>query len=111
MADDFTATDEDYPLMQHSAQQQLRQLIEQIERLEEEKKALSSDIKDKFDEAKGLGFDVKVMRKVIALRKVSSAEREESEMLIDTYLHALGMLGDTPLGKAAVAREFGEATA
>jgi uncharacterized protein (UPF0335 family) len=83
--------------LQSSAQKQLRQLIEQIERLEEEKKALSGDIRDKFAEAKGLGFDVKVMRKVISLRKKTRTEREEEDSILDVYLHALGMLdGATP---------------
>jgi uncharacterized protein (UPF0335 family) len=81
--------------LQSSAQKQLRQLIEQIERLEEEKKALSGDIRDKFAEAKGLGFDVKVMRKVISLRKKTSTEREEEESILSVYLHALGMLDAT----------------
>jgi uncharacterized protein (UPF0335 family) len=80
--------------LQSSAQKQLRQLIEQIERLEEEKKALSGDIRDKFAEAKGLGFDVKVMRKVISLRKKTRTEREEEDSLLTVYLHALGMLAD-----------------
>ena len=65
--------------LQVSAQKQLLQLIEQIERLEEEKKALAGDIRDKFAEAKGLGFDVKVMRKVISLRKKTRTEREEED--------------------------------
>jgi uncharacterized protein (UPF0335 family) len=80
--------------LQASAQKQLQQLIEQIERLEEEKKALSGDIRDKFAEAKGLGFDVKVMRKVISLRRKTSTEREEEESILTVYLHALGMLSD-----------------
>jgi uncharacterized protein (UPF0335 family) len=80
--------------LQSSAQKQLRQLIEQIERLEEEKKALSGDIRDKFAEAKGLGFDVKVMRKVISLRKKTRTEREEEDSVLSVYLHALGMLDD-----------------
>jgi uncharacterized protein (UPF0335 family) len=78
--------------LQSSAQKQLRQLIEQIERLEEEKKALAGDIRDKFAEAKGLGFDVKVMRKVISLRKKTRTEREEEDSILSVYLHALGML-------------------
>lgn len=90
-----------------SAQNQLRQFIEQIERLEEEKCAISDDIKDKFIEAKGLGFDVKVMRQVLKMRKKSATERQEEEAVMDVYLHALGMLSDTPLGQAAVARDFG----
>src|SRR5262245_2047030 len=81
--------------LQASAQKQLQQLIEQIERLEEEKKALSGDIRDKFTEAKGLGFDVKVMRKVISLRKKTRTERDEEESILTVYLHALGMLSDT----------------
>ena len=80
--------------LQASAQKQLQQLIEQIERLEEEKKALSGDIRDKFAEAKGLGFDVKVMRKVISLRKKTRTEREEEDSILTVYLHALGMLPD-----------------
>ena len=81
--------------LQASAQKQLQQLIEQIERLEEEKKALSGDIRDKFAEAKGLGFDVKIMKKVISLRKKTRTEREEEETILEVYLHALGMLSDT----------------
>jgi uncharacterized protein (UPF0335 family) len=81
--------------LQSSAQKQLRQLIEQIERLEEEKKALAGDIRDKFAEAKGLGFDVKVMRKVISLRKKTRTEREEEDSVLSVYLHALGMLDDS----------------
>jgi uncharacterized protein (UPF0335 family) len=80
--------------LQTSAQKQLRQLIEQIERLEEEKKALSGDIRDKFAEAKGLGFDVKVLRKVISLRKKTHTERQEEDSILAVYLHALGMLDD-----------------
>ena len=75
-----------------SAAKQLRQLIDQVERLEEEKKALSGDISDKFVEAKGLGFDVKIMRKVIALRKKKPNERREEEELLEVYLAALGDL-------------------
>jgi uncharacterized protein (UPF0335 family) len=78
--------------LQASAQNQLRQLIEGIERLEEEKKSLQGDIKDKFLEAKGLGFDVKAMRTVLKLRKKSRAERQEEEAVTEVYLHALGML-------------------
>jgi uncharacterized protein (UPF0335 family) len=82
--------------LQASAQKQLQQLIEQIERLEEEKKALAGDIRDKFAEAKGLGFDVKVMRKVLSLRKKTRTEREEEDSILTVYLHALGMLSDAP---------------
>lgn len=79
--------------LQASAQKQLRQMIESIERLEEEKKALSGDIRDKYLEAKGLGFDVKILRQVIRLRKKSQTERQEEESVLEVYLHALGMLG------------------
>lgn len=80
--------------LQASTQNQLRQFIEQIERLEEEKKAIGGDIRDKFAEAKALGFDVKAMKKVIALRKKSKTEREEEDGILDVYLHALGMADD-----------------
>lgn len=80
--------------LQDSAQKQLRQLIEQIERLEEEKKALAADIRDKYLEAKGVGFDVKIMRKVVSLRKKSKTERQEEDSVLTVYLHALGMLDD-----------------
>ena len=83
--------------LQSSAQKQLRQLIEQIERLEEEKKALAGDIRDKFLEGKGLGFDVKIMRKVISLRKKTQADRQEEDAVLAVYLHALGMLDDAPV--------------
>ncbi|MCX7381653.1 MAG: DUF2312 domain-containing protein [Alphaproteobacteria bacterium] len=69
----------------------LRSLIERIERLEEERKALSSDIKDIYAEAKSAGFDVKVMRQLIRIRKQEPAEVEEQETLLDVYRRALGM--------------------
>jgi uncharacterized protein (UPF0335 family) len=78
--------------MQASTQAQLRQFIEQIERLEEEKKATAGDIRDKYAEAKALGFDPKVMRKIISLRKKSTTDRQEEEAVLATYMHALGML-------------------
>ena len=83
--------------LQASAQNQLRQLVEQIERLEEEKKALADDIRDKFTEAKSLGFDIKVLRQVIRLRKKSQNERQEEETLLEVYMHALGMLGSAAI--------------
>lgn len=70
---------------------QLRAFVERIERLESEKKAISDDIKDVFAEAKGVGYDVKVMRQLIRLRKQDSNERQEMESLLDLYLHAMGM--------------------
>ena len=83
-----------------SSQAQLRQFIEQIERLEEEKKAIAGDIKDTYLEAKATGFDVKAMRKIISLRKKSKTEREEEETILQTYMHAMGMAG-TPLDEWA----------
>lgn len=76
------------------AADQLRSIIERIERLEEEKAGLASDIKDIFAEAKGNGYDVKTLRTVIRLRKQDAAERDEAEHLLDTYKRALGMLPD-----------------
>lgn len=80
--------------LQATAQKQLRQLVEQIERLEEEKKALASDVRDKYLEAKAVGFDPKVLRQVVRLRKKSQEERQEEETVLEVYLHALGMLDD-----------------
>lgn len=80
--------------LQASAQKQLRQLVEQIERLEEEKKQLAGDIRDKYLEAKAVGFDVKVLRQIIRLRKKSQSERQEEDTVLQVYLHALGMLDD-----------------
>ena len=82
----------------------LREFIDAIERLAEEQKGIGSDIKDKFSEAKGLGFDVKIMRKVLALRKKTREEREEEDTILDVYLQAMGML-DTPLGDWADSQE------
>jgi uncharacterized protein (UPF0335 family) len=78
--------------LQGAAQNQLRQFVEQIERLEEEKKALAEDIRDKFAEAKAVGFDIKALRQVIRLRKKSKTDRQEEEAILETYMHALGML-------------------
>lgn len=74
------------------AQDQLRSIVERIERLEEEKAALAADIKEVFAEAKGNGFDIKTLRQVVRLRKQDKAERQEQEAMLDLYLHALGML-------------------
>ncbi len=80
--------------MQAATQNQLRQFVEQIERLEEEKKGLAEDIRDKFAEAKAVGFDVKALRQIIRLRKKSKTDRDEEDAILETYMHALGMLGD-----------------
>jgi uncharacterized protein (UPF0335 family) len=73
------------------AADRLRGIVDRIERLEEERKALSADIKDIYGEAKSAGFDVKVLRQLIRLRKQEPAEIEEQETLLDVYRHALGM--------------------
>lgn len=83
---------------------QLAAFVERIERLEEEKVGIASDIRDVYAEAKSNGFDVKVLRKVIAIRKMDADKRAEHEALVETYMHALGMLADTPLGQAAISR-------
>jgi uncharacterized protein (UPF0335 family) len=82
----------------------LLSIVERWERLEEEVKALRSDQKDILSEAKGAGYDVKVIRKILAERKLSAEERANMEALLDTYRAALGMLSDTPLGAAAMAK-------
>jgi uncharacterized protein (UPF0335 family) len=73
------------------AADRLRSIVDRIERLEEERKALASDIKDIFAEAKSAGFDVKVLRQLIRIRKQEAAEVEEQETLLDVYRRALGM--------------------
>ena len=73
------------------AKDQLRAFIERIERLEEEKKATADDIKEVYAEAKGNGFDTKVLRKVVSLRKQDAAERQEQDAILELYLQALGM--------------------
>jgi len=78
--------------LEGSARQQLRVFIERIERLEEEKAALSADIREVYLEAKGTGFDPKVLRQVVRMRKQDVSEREEQEAVLEVYLHALGML-------------------
>jgi uncharacterized protein (UPF0335 family) len=70
---------------------ELKALIERIERLEEEKSALASDIRDVYSEAKANGFDTKILRKVVGIRKKNHAERQEEEAILELYLQALGM--------------------
>ncbi|MDF1606977.1 DUF2312 domain-containing protein [Hoeflea sp. YIM 152468] len=76
------------------ARDQLRAFVERIERLEEDKKVVADDIKDVYGEARAMGYDAKVLRRVIAIRKVDPSERLEQEAILDTYLHALGMAPD-----------------
>jgi uncharacterized protein (UPF0335 family) len=83
----------------NTAREQLRSFVERIERLEEEKKVIADDIKDVYGEAKAMGFDTKVLRRVIAIRKQDENERLEQEAVLDTYLSALGMLADREGGE------------
>jgi uncharacterized protein (UPF0335 family) len=86
---DFTPNQDGSPAV---SAQQLRNLVERIERLEQDKAGIADDIKDTYAEAKGLGYDVKILRKVVALRKRKPNERREEEELLEVYLHALGDL-------------------
>jgi len=83
---------------------QLKTIIERIEKLEEEKAAIAADVKDVFSEAKSNGFDTKIIKKILAIRKQDASKRAEEQALLDVYMDALGMLADTPLGKAAMDR-------
>ena len=84
------------------AGERLRSLIERIERLEEEKRTLAEDIKEVFAEAKGSGFDAKIMRQIIKIRRMDKDDLDEQETLLDIYMRALGMLPDgTPEAAAA----------
>jgi uncharacterized protein (UPF0335 family) len=91
MADD-AGFDAHPDVLTATAQGRLKTIIERIERLEEEKAGIASDIKDIYAEAKGDGFDVKTLRKVVRLRKQDKAKRQEEEALLDLYMHALGMV-------------------
>src|SRR5260221_13758779 len=83
------------------ARDQLKSIVERIERLEEEKQALADDIKEVYGEAKANGFDTKILRTVVKLRKEDANERQEREALPDLYLHALGMVTAEAAEKAA----------
>lgn len=86
------------------ASDQLKSIIDRIERLEDEKSELSEQIKDIYTESKGNGYDVKALRTIIRLRKQDAGERAEQEAILETYMAALGMLSDLPLGQAAIDR-------
>ncbi len=81
------------------AREQLRSVVERIERLEEEKKAIADDIREIYGEAKANGYDTKVLRQVISLRKQDLSERQEQDAVRDLYLHALGMIPDSGEGE------------
>jgi len=85
---------------------QLQQLIQRIEKLEDEKSTLMLDIKEIYLEAKSLGFDPKIIKKVVSIRAKDAAKVAEEQALLDTYMNALGMLADTPLGRAAIERDL-----
>ena len=87
---------------------QLQSIIDRIEKLEDDRALLAADIKEIFTEAKSNGFDVKIIRKVLAIRKKDAEQRDIEQTLIDTYMAALGMLSDTPLGQAAISRARSE---
>jgi uncharacterized protein (UPF0335 family) len=76
----------------HLARDELKSIVERIEHLEEEKKAIADDIKDVYAQAKGNGYDVKALRKIVRLRKQDKNERAEEEAVLETYMHALGMI-------------------
>ena len=82
---------------------QLQQIVSRIEKLEEEKAVIAEDIKEVYKEAKGNGFDTKIIKKLIAMRRQDAAKIKEEQAILSLYMDALGMLADTPLGKAAVA--------
>ena len=89
------------------AADELKAFIERLERLEEEKAGIADDIKEVFAEAKGRGFDTKAIRTILRIRKQDHAERQEQEAILELYMQALGMLADTPLGRAAADRDLG----
>ncbi len=78
------------------ARDQLRTVVERIERLEEEKATIAGDIREVYGEAKSNGFDVKALRKIVALRKKDLAQRQEEDAILETYMSALGMLVSAP---------------
>lgn len=87
-----TAAKDDQPAHRF-AKDHLKAFVERVERLEEEKKAIADDVRDVYAEAKANGFDVKALRTVVKLRKQDADERKEQEAVLETYMHALGMLG------------------
>jgi len=84
---------------------QLQAIVERIEKLEDDRSILAEDIKDIYVEAKSSGYDPKIIKKLVALRKKDPSKLAEEEAILDTYKAALGMLADTPLGRAAMERE------
>ena len=85
-----------------STNNQLVAIVERIERLEEEKAAIAQDVKDVYAEAKGVGFNSKIIKQIVALRKKDAGKIAEERALLAVYMEALGMLAGTPLGDAAL---------
>lgn len=81
---------------------QLKEIVERIERIEDQRASLAEDVKDVLLEAKSIGFDVKIIKKLLAMRKKDPEDIRQEQELLDTYMAALGMLADTPLGQAAL---------
>jgi uncharacterized protein (UPF0335 family) len=88
----------------HNSKEQLRSIVERIEILEAEKTITAGEIKDLYAEAKGNGYDVKALRAIIRRRKQDADKLAEHEQILETYMLALGMLADLPLGQAALER-------
>lgn len=87
MTDDLAHAD----ILNENAQSQLKSIIERVERLDQEKAEVTEQIKEVYSEAKGSGFDPKIIRKVVRLRKQDRARRQEEEAIMDLYMHTLGM--------------------
>jgi uncharacterized protein (UPF0335 family) len=83
---------------------QIRSIVERVEKMEEEKLAITTDISEIYKEAKANGFDVKVIRKIVSNRKKDANKLAEEQAIMDVYMAALGMLADTPLGAASIER-------
>ena len=91
---------------QLQANNQIKSIVDRIERLEEEKKGISDDIREIFAEAKNNGYDIPALREILRIRKMEADKRAERESIMEIYMQALGMLADLPLGQAAVEREL-----
>jgi len=85
---------------------QLKSIVERIEKLEEEKSAIAEDIKGVYAESKGNGFEPKIIKQIVAMRRKDATKRREEQEMLAIYMTELGMLADTPLGRAAVARDL-----
>jgi uncharacterized protein (UPF0335 family) len=101
MATTAAAMKEDEAPATRFAKDQLKAIIERIERLEEEKRTLSADLKEVYAEAKGSGFDTKTMRQIVRIRRMDKDDLDEQETLLDLYKRALGMLPDMAPASAA----------